>query len=99
MELSKSQLKRMYLKMLYECEYGTMKGCSWGTDSIVPYWMNEYWGMQMTEEDKKKVYEAIQELKTAGLIMQDPNQRSDVFLILTEKGKENVEKQKDPGNH
>jgi uncharacterized protein (TIGR02391 family) len=99
MGLSKNQLKRMYLKVLYECEYGTMKGCSWGTDSINPYWINEYWGVEMTDEDKKNVNEAIQELKIAGLIVKDPNQKSDVFQILTEKGKELVERQKDPDVH
>jgi hypothetical protein len=99
MELSKIQLKRMFLRVLYECEYGTMKGCSWGIDSIIPYWMNEYWGMKMTEEDEKKAHEAIRELKTEGLIVQDPNQRGDVFYNLTEKGKRIVEKQKNSDVH
>lgn len=99
MGFSKNELKRMFLKILYDIQYGTWQGRSWGTDSIVPTWMNEYWKMEMTSEDIKKTYEAIQELKTSGLIVQDPSQRDDVFQILTEKGKEIVEKQRDPDIH
>jgi uncharacterized protein (TIGR02391 family) len=99
MELSKNQLKKMFLKVLYEVQYGSMQRHSWGIDNIVPYLMNEYWKMKMTEEDIKKTYEAIQESKASGLIVRDPSQGSDNFQVLTDKGKEIVEKQKDPDIH
>ena len=96
---SKNQLKRMFLKVLYEVQYGSMRGHSSGIDSIVPEWMNRYWNIKMTIEDIKTTNEAIQELKTSGLIVKDPTQRDDVFQVLTNKGKEIVEKQIDPDIH
>jgi uncharacterized protein (TIGR02391 family) len=99
MELSKNQLKRMFLRVLYDIECDKLKGYSSGIDSIVPSWMNQYWNMKMTQEDMKKTYEAIQELKTSGFIVKDPTQASDNFQVLTAKGKEIVEKQKDPDIH
>jgi len=97
--LSKSQLKRMFLRVLYEIQYGKMKNYSHGIDNIVPQWMNEYWELKMTKEDIQRAYEAIQELKTSGLIVKDATQREEVFQVLTPKGVEFVEKQKDPDVH
>jgi uncharacterized protein (TIGR02391 family) len=99
MEFSKSQLKRMFLRVLYEIECGKLKGYSHGIDSIVPSWMNQYWNIEMTPEDVKKTYEAIQDLKASGLIVKDPTQTDDVFQVLTSKGKEIVEKQIDPNTN
>ena len=96
---SKSQLKKMFLKVLYEIQYGKMKAYSHGIDSIVPHWMNEYFNMKMTPEERQLTNEAIQELKTSGLIVQDATQSSPMFQVLTSRGKEIVEKEKDPDIH
>ena len=48
MEYSKSQLKRMFLRVIYEIEYGRFSGHSSGIDSIVPTWMNKCWNIKMT---------------------------------------------------
>lgn len=96
MEYSKGELKRMFLKVLYEIESGKLKGRSSGIDSILPTWMNEYWKIKLTKEEIERTNEAIQELKTSGLIVKNPDQYDEVFQILTPKGKEIVEKPKDP---
>lgn len=98
-DYTKNQLKKMFLKVLYEIERGRLKDYSHGIDSIVPRWMNEYWKIEMTKEDIKKTYEAIQELKVSGQIVRDPSQTSEEFQILTTKGMEIVEEQKDPDIH
>jgi uncharacterized protein (TIGR02391 family) len=94
--LSKSELKKMFLRVLYELQYGKMKAYSWGTGNIVPYWMNEYFKMSLSPEETQLTFEGIQELKTSGIITKDSTQFNDAFQILTTKGKEIVEKQQDP---
>jgi len=89
----------MFLRVLYEIQYGKMQNYSNGIDSIVPAWMNEYLRIKMTKEDIQLTYEAIQELKNSGLIVKDATQSEDVFQVLTPKGKEIVEKQRDPDIH
>jgi len=96
---SKHELKKMFLRVLHECLYGKMRGHSWGIDSIVPQWMNKYFDVKMTEEEIQLTYEAIQELKSSGIIVRDSTQYSDVFQVLTAKGKEIAEKQQDPDVH
>lgn len=93
---SKSELKKMFLRVLYECLYGKMKSHSHGIDSIVPSWMNGYFNLKMTPQEIQLTHEAIQELKNSGIVVQDSTQCEDVFQILTAKGKEIVEKQQDP---
>lgn len=99
MTYSKHELKKMFLRVLYECLYGKMKDHSHSIDSIVPSWMNEYFNIKMTKEEIQLTYEAIQELKNSGVIVRNSTQYSDVFQVLTAKGKEIVEKQKDPDVH
>ena len=94
--LSKNQLKTMFLKVLYEIQYGKLKGYSHGTDSIVPQWMNLHCNIKMTQEECQLTHEAIQELRNSGLIAQDASQSSSVFQVLTPRGKEIVEKKRDP---
>jgi hypothetical protein len=96
MTLTKDKLKLMYLKTLYECQFGSMKGHSWGVDSIVTSWINKLYSIQLSPEEIQLTFEAIQEAKNSGLIGKDARQREDVFQILTQKGKELVEKRKDP---
>ena len=93
---SKTELKKMFLRVLYECLYGKLQGYNPGIDSIVPQWMNEYFKMDMTSQEIQLAHEAIQELKNSGLIVQDSTQHDNGFQILTTKGKEIVEKQQDP---
>jgi len=84
------------MKVLYEIQYGKMRSYSHGIDSIVSAWMNKYYTITLTNEEKQLTYEAIQGLKNSGLIVRDATQRDEVFQLLTSKGKEVVEKQKDP---
>jgi uncharacterized protein (TIGR02391 family) len=86
----------MFLQILYQIQYGTMKGHSWGIDSIVPTWMNQHYNITMSGQERQLTYEAIQELKSSGLIAQDATQHEDVFQVLTEKGKAIAEKNQDP---
>jgi uncharacterized protein (TIGR02391 family) len=89
----------MFLRVLYEIECGSLRDYSNGIDSIVPKWMNEYWKIEMSKEDIKRTYEAIEELKYSGLIVKDPSQKEDVFQILTTKGTKIMKEQKDPDIH
>lgn len=99
MGYSKNKLKRMFLKVLYEIQFGSMKSHSNGTDTIIPRWINEKFNINLTPEDEQLAQEAVQDLKTTGLIVKDATQRSDTFVVLTSKGKEIVEKDKDPDIH
>jgi len=97
--LSKPEIKKMFLRVLYEIQYGKMKGYSSGTDSIVPSWINEYFKIKMNEEEIQLAQEAIQDLKTSGIIVKDATQHGEVFQVLTQKGKSLVEKSHDPDVH
>ena len=94
--LSKNELTRMFLKVLWEIQYGNMKGHSHGVDSIVPKWINDYYQIELESTEIQLVCDAVQELKASNLITRDSRQYSDNFVVLTESGKEVVEKQKDP---
>jgi uncharacterized protein (TIGR02391 family) len=94
--LSKPEIKTMFLKVLYEIQYGGMKSYSRGTDSIVPSWINEKYNIKMSREEIQLAQEVIQELKTSGLIAKDSTQTNDVFQLLTDKGKNVIEKKQDP---
>lgn len=96
---SKNKLKRMFLKVLYEVNFGTMKGHSYGIDSIVPAWINKYYEITLTKDEIQLTYEAIQELKTAGIIVKDSTQIEEVFQVFTTRGKQIVEEQRDPDVH
>jgi uncharacterized protein (TIGR02391 family) len=87
----------MYLRVLNEIQYGSMKGCySWDINSIIKSWMNLYFKTTLSEEEKQLTFEAVQELKTSGLIARDSTQYVDDFQKLTAKGKNLVDKQQDP---
>lgn len=94
--LTKPELKKMFLQILYQIQYGSMKGYSWGIDSIVPTWMNQHYNMTMSGQERQLTIEAVQELKTAGLIVNDATQHGENFVVLTEKGKAIAEKNQDP---
>ena len=61
--LSKPEIKIMFLKVLYETQYGSMKSYSRGTDSIVPSWINKKYNIKMSREEIQLAQEVIQELK------------------------------------
>ena len=63
-QLSKPELKKMFLRVIYECLYGKMRGHSTGIDGIVPRWMKNYYNIKMTEKEIQLTYEAVQELKS-----------------------------------
>lgn len=96
MRYSKNQLKRMFLRVLYEIQYGKMDRFSNDINTIIRAWMNEYFEVELTEEEIQYTFEVIPELKISGLIAQDASQDSEVFQVLTQKGREVVEKQQDP---
>lgn len=99
MTYSKQELKKMFLRVLYEIRFGKLKDYVSGVDAIVPHYINEYFNVKLTQEEIQLAHEGIQELKNAGLIVRDSTQRSDVFQVLTQKGKEIAEKQLDPDVH
>lgn len=96
MTYSKSELKKMFLRVLYECKYGRMQDHSWGVDSVVPAWINQYFKVSLTKDEIQLCLQGVEELRTSGFLVKDATQRSDVFLVLTPEGKELVEKQRDP---
>jgi uncharacterized protein (TIGR02391 family) len=93
---SKSQLKKMYLKVLYECKHGKMQGYSWGVDSIVPSWMNEYFNVSLSKDEIQRTIQGVEKLRADGYLMRDATQLSDNFLILTDKGINAVKEQGEP---
>jgi uncharacterized protein (TIGR02391 family) len=99
MTYSKSELKKMFLRVLYECKYGKLQDHSWSVDSIVPAWMNQYFNISLTNDEKQLCLQAVEELRTGGFLVKDATQFSDSFLVLTPEGKDLVEKQRDPDVH
>lgn len=93
---SKAELKKMFLRVLYETQYGKMKSYSHNIHGIIPHFMNEHYKIELKSEEEKLTYEAVQELKIKGLIVPDYTQRSEQFQLLTEMGKQIVENQQDP---
>ena len=96
MTLSKQELRKMFLRVLYECLHGSMKGHSWGIDSIIPSWINKYYNIELSKEEIQLTLEAVQELKSSGYLVRDASQLSDNWLIFTEKGLNLVRNQKEP---
>jgi uncharacterized protein (TIGR02391 family) len=86
--LTKAELKKMVLQVMYELKYGRMSNYASGMDSIIPYWINEYYSIQLTKEEKVLALDAVKELKVDGLIVKDVSKDDDVFQVLTEKGTE-----------
>lgn len=96
MRYSKSQLKKMFLQVLYECQYGKMTSHSNGVDSIVPEWMNEYFKIKLTQEEIQLCIQAVEELRAHGYLMRDATQMNDNFLLLTPEGVDVVKEQGEP---
>lgn len=94
--LSRTELKKMTLRVMYELQFGKMSDYASGMNSIVPYWINEYYGVVLTGEEKVIANSAVVDLKAAGLIIKDAAKDDEVFQVLTTMGKIVVEKNQDP---
>ncbi len=97
--LSKQELRKMVLRVIYECRDGSFQGHSWGIDSVIPQWMDKYYKVTLKPEETQIAYEAVQELKTSGYLVRDATQNSDNFLVLTSRGLAALQSQKEPEVH
>ena len=89
----------MFLKVLLELRPGgKLDYRSNNTSSIVSAWMNEYFNVQLTDDERQKLSEGIDELRSANLICQDYEQGPS-FVKLTGKGEKLAEEGKDPDVH
>lgn len=93
---SKNELKRMFLRVLYEIQYGSLTGCSNNVTSIVTSWFKRYWNVDLSEAEQGLLRGGVNEMMSDGLIQHDESQRARDFVVLTEAGKEVVELQLDP---
>lgn len=86
--LSKAELKKMFLKTLYEilCGKGKMSGYSHDINFIVSNLINENYDIELTVEEMEQIHVAIQELKNQGLIVKDITQSDEAFWVPTKKG-------------
>jgi hypothetical protein len=94
--LTKFELQKMILQVMYELKYGRMSTYAPGMDSIIPYWINEYYSIQLTAAEKMIAKEAVEDLKNAWLIIQDANKEEEIFQVLTQKGKETLLGKQEP---
>jgi len=93
---SKNELKRMFLRVLYEIQYGSLTGYSNSATSIISSWFRHYWNVELSEVERKVLREAVKEMQSDGLIQRDEAQRDPDFMVLTELGEKVVEGQLDP---
>jgi uncharacterized protein (TIGR02391 family) len=93
---SKSQLKKMYLRVLYECKYGKLQSHGWSVGGILPYLINEYFKISLTKDEIQLGYQAVEELRADGYLVRDATQLSDDFLILTPEGIKVAKEQSEP---
>jgi uncharacterized protein (TIGR02391 family) len=100
--LTKDMLKAMLLRTLLEHTRpnGTLANVARGVDSILHPYMSTLAqfcklpnlnkdvksGWSLTEEERLLALQGVEELQRDGFIMDDPNQGSPQFKILTEKG-------------
>jgi hypothetical protein len=93
---SKSELKKMFLKVLYEIQYGSMQDRSNSLHSILSFWFRNYWKANLSMTEERLLMESVRELHTEGYVCREKSQRTSDFVILTESGIEAVELQLDP---
>jgi uncharacterized protein (TIGR02391 family) len=90
-EFSKHKLKNLFLEFLYELRPGgKMDHHTNNVNAIVESWIDEYSKIQLTENERQKLSEGVNELRNANLICQDYKQGPN-FVVLTQKGKKLVE--------
>ncbi len=86
----------MFLKVLYEIQYGSLQDRSNSLHSIASFWFKNYWKANLSLTEERLLMESVRELQTEGYICREQSQRTSDFIILTESGKEVVELQLDP---
>lgn len=86
----------MFLKVLYEIQYGSLQDRSNSLHSIVAFWFKNYWKANLSLTEEKLLMEAARELQSEGYVCREGSQRSRDFVVLTDSGKEVVELQLDP---
>lgn len=86
----------MFLRVLYECQYGGLQSYSPSVGFIVPTWMNNYFKTSLTKDEIQRCIQGVEELRAQGYLMRDAKQRSDDFLILTDEGIKVVKEQGEP---
>ena len=84
--LTKAELKKMILQVMYELQYGTMSNYASGMNSIIPYWINEHYNIKMSVEEKALGLETVQDLKDEGYVVKDAVKDDDNFLGLNSRG-------------
>lgn len=91
-------IKKMFLKVLHEHHRpgGRYARYGWDYAGILRETMSEYYNIQrLSEQEYSDGLRAVFELERDGFIMQDASQSSDVFKVLTDKGKKVVEQSLD----
>jgi hypothetical protein len=86
----------MFLLVLNEIQYGSMKDCSNVTGWITSTLFKRYWGIDLSGQSRELLMAGLSEMHAACLIRQDEPQLSAEFVVLTGAGKEVVELQLDP---
>ena len=86
----------MFLKVLYEIQYGSMQDRSNSLHSIMAFWFKNYWKANLSMTEERLLLESVRELQTEGYICREKSQRLNDCVILTESGIEIVELQLDP---
>jgi uncharacterized protein (TIGR02391 family) len=92
--LSKDLLKKMYLAVLREHgPGGQYRHSSWGYDTILGSTLPHHYGLdRLSDQEKGDARRAIMELERDDYMRQDPSQSSEVFKILTDRGRALAEK-------
>jgi len=96
--LPKALLKRMFLKVLHEHHRPGGAYQRHGSDfhSVLRPKLAEFFIISpLTDEEYAQGLRAVYELERDGYVMQNPSQSTDVFKVLTERGKEVVEQSLD----
>jgi hypothetical protein len=93
---SKNELKRMFLRVLYEIQYGSMKDCSNNTRWFTSTWFKKYWSIDLSGQSRELLAAGLREMHAADLIQQDESQLSAEFIVLTDAGKDVIELHLDP---
>lgn len=91
-------IKKMFLKVLHEHHRpdGRYRRYGWDYTGILRETMSEHYGIErLSEQEYSDGLRAVFELERDGFIMRDASQSSDVFKVLSDKGKKVVEESLD----
>lgn len=88
--ISKDLLKKMYLTILHEHgQGGKYRNSSWGYDTILASTLPHHYGLDcLSDQEMGDAKRAIQELERDDYIRQDHTQSSEVFKVLTDRGRD-----------